>query len=175
MQINNLSTAVVQRRNRPRLKAKPFNGSPQLCSTRSWPAASSPEVHGVLDWPLAAIIIAGPIVFDFDSTAATVSARVRRRCRRARGGHGVADWDRAGYPAAPSRLRGRHRDRALIPLPFVLGFDDSTAALLSYGIVGGAGLAATLATRLEPRVPEARAMMSRRLREAITRAGARRR
>jgi hypothetical protein len=55
-----------------------------------------PEVHGVLDYPLAAIIIAGPIVFDCDPTAATVSARVRRRCRRARGGHGVADWDRAG-------------------------------------------------------------------------------
>jgi hypothetical protein len=33
-----------------------------------------PEVHGVLDYPLAAIIIAGPIVFDFDSTAATVIA-----------------------------------------------------------------------------------------------------
>ena len=33
-----------------------------------------PEVHGVLDYPLAAIIIAGPIVFDFHSTAATVIA-----------------------------------------------------------------------------------------------------
>ena len=28
-----------------------------------------PEPHGVLDYPLAAIIIAGPVVFDFDSTA----------------------------------------------------------------------------------------------------------
>jgi hypothetical protein len=144
------------------LKAKPFNGSPQLCSTRSWPAASSAEVHELLDWPLAAIIIAGPIVFDLDSTAATVSARVRRRCRcrRARGGHGVADWDRAGFPAAPSRLRGRHRDRALILLPFVLGFDDSTAGFTSTRSLGGAGLPATLAKRFEPRVPEARAMMS---------------
>ena len=33
-----------------------------------------PEVHGVLDYALAAIIIAGTIVFDFDSTAATVIA-----------------------------------------------------------------------------------------------------
>ena len=42
-------------------------------------------------------------------------ACVRRRCRRARVGHSVADWDRAGYPAAPSRLRGRHRDRCANP------------------------------------------------------------
>ena len=38
-------------------------------------------------------------------------------------------------------------------LPFVLGFDDSTAALLFDEIVGGADLPATLATRFEPRVP----------------------
>src|SRR4051794_30911566 len=45
---------------------------------------------------------------------------------------------------------------ALIRLPFILGFDDSTAALLFYEIVG-AGPLATLATRFEPRVSEARA------------------
>ena len=42
----------------------------------------------------------------------------------------------------------------------LLGFDDSTAALLFYEIVEGAGLLATLATRFEPRVHEARAMTS---------------
>ena len=72
----------------------------------------------------------------------------------------MADWDRAGYPAAPSRLCGVIVTVALILLPFILGFDDSTAALLFYEIVGGAGLLATLATRFEPRVPEARAMTS---------------
>jgi hypothetical protein len=46
---------------------------------------------------------------------------------------------------------------ALIVLPFIPGFDDSTAARLFYEIIGGAGL---LATRFEPRVPEARAMTS---------------
>ena len=35
-----------------------------------------PQVHGVLDYPLAAILIAGPLVLDFDSTAATVIALV---------------------------------------------------------------------------------------------------
>jgi hypothetical protein len=50
-----------------------------------------PEVHGVLDHPPAAIIIAGPIPFDFDSTAATVialafgAASVHPRLRRQHG------------------------------------------------------------------------------------------
>ena len=35
-----------------------------------------PQVHGVLDYPLAAILIAGPLVLDFDSAAATVIALV---------------------------------------------------------------------------------------------------
>jgi uncharacterized membrane protein YuzA (DUF378 family) len=47
---------------------------------------------------------------------------------------------------------------ALILLPLILGCDDSTAALVFYEIVGGAGVLATLATSFEPRVPEARAM-----------------
>ena len=42
----------------------------------------------------------------------------------------------------------------------LLGLADSTAALLFYEIVEGAGLLATLATRFEPRVHEARAMTS---------------
>jgi hypothetical protein len=115
-----------------------------------------PDVHGVLDSPLAAMIIAGPIVFDFDRDR----ARVRRRFRRTRGGHSVADWDRAGYPPLLHGYAAVIEPVALILLPFSLGFDDSTAALLFYEIVGGAGLLATLATRFEPRVPEARAMTS---------------
>ena len=35
-----------------------------------------PQVHGVLDYPLAAILIAGPLVLDFDYKAATVIALV---------------------------------------------------------------------------------------------------
>jgi hypothetical protein len=43
--------------------------------------------------------------------------------------------------------------RGIVP-----GLEDSTAALLFYVIVGGAGLLATLATRFESRVPQARAI-----------------
>jgi hypothetical protein len=120
-----------------------------------------PEVHGVLDYPLAAIIIAGPIVFDFDSTAATVIALAF--------GAGAAvlavgtAWSTGIVRFIAPLLHG-YADVtvtvALILLPFIIGFDDSTAALLFYEIVGGAGLLATLATRFESRVPQARAMTS---------------
>jgi hypothetical protein len=35
-----------------------------------------PQVHGVLDHPLAAVLIAGPLVLNFDDRAATVIALV---------------------------------------------------------------------------------------------------
>jgi hypothetical protein len=120
-----------------------------------------PEVHGVLDYPLAAILIAGPIVLNFDSAAATVIALVF--------GAGAAvlavgtAWTTGIVRVIPPLLHG-YADIivtvALILLPFIVGFDDSSAALLFYEIVGAAGLLATLATRFESRVPEPRAMTS---------------
>jgi hypothetical protein len=117
-----------------------------------------PEVHGC--WTIrSAIIIAGPIVFDIDSTAATVIALAF--------GAGAAvlavgtAWPTGIVRFIPPLLHGHAGVIvALILLPFILAFDDSTAALLSYEIVGGAGLLATLATHFESRVPGARAMMS---------------
>jgi hypothetical protein len=118
-----------------------------------------PHVHGVLDYPLAAIIIAGPIVLDFHSTAATVIALVF--------GAGAAvlavctAWPTGIVRVIPPLLHG-YVDVivtvALIVLPFIIGFDDRTAALLFYVIVGAAGLLATLATRFESRAPVPRAM-----------------
>jgi hypothetical protein len=35
-----------------------------------------PLVHGLLDYPLAAVLIAGPLVLSFDDRTATVSALV---------------------------------------------------------------------------------------------------
>ena len=99
------------------------------------------------DNPLAAIIVTGPIVFDFDSTAATVIALAF--------GAGAAvlavgtAWPTGIVRVIPPLLRGYAGvivTVALILLPFILGFDDSTAALLFCEIVGGAGLLATLAT-----------------------------
>jgi hypothetical protein len=50
---------------------------------------------------------------------------------------------------------------ALIVLPFIVGFSDHTTALVFYLIVGAGGLAATLVTRFEPRMPAERDMTLR--------------
>jgi hypothetical protein len=80
MQTNNGPRPLCDAAQRIRLKAKhstahqnegATNGGAQQAHGRRHRA---PEVHEVLDYALAAIIIAGPIVFDFDSTAATVIA-----------------------------------------------------------------------------------------------------
>ena len=70
-----------------------------------------PQVHGVLDYPLAAILIAGAPrarlrLHGGDDHRPRV--RGRRCCPRR--GHGVADRDREDHPATPSRLRGYARD-----------------------------------------------------------------
>jgi hypothetical protein len=109
------------------------------------------KVHGVLDYPLAAVLIAGPLVLDFDDTAATVIALVF-------GGGAVVlavgtAWSTGIVKVIPPLLHG-YADivvtTALIVLPFAIGFTDDTAALVFYLVVGAGGLLATLATRFEP-------------------------
>ena len=120
-----------------------------------------PQVHGVLDYPLAAVLIAGPLVIDFDYKAATVIALVL--------GGGAAilavgtNWTTGIVKVIPPLLHG-YVDVivtfALIILPFCIGFSYRTGALLFYLIVGAGGLAATLATRFESpqRMPAERTM-----------------
>ena len=110
-----------------------------------------PQVHGILDYPLAAVLIAGPLVLDFDYKAATVIALAF--------GGGAAilavgtNWATGIVKVIPPLLHG-YVDVivtvALIVLPFAVGFSYRTNALLFYILVGGAGLLATLATRFVP-------------------------
>jgi hypothetical protein len=110
-----------------------------------------PQVHGILDYPLAAILIAGPLALNFHYTAATVIALAF--------GGGAAilavgtNWATGIVKVIPPLLHG-YADlivtTALIILPFAVGFSYHTAALLFYVIVGAGGLAATLATRFVP-------------------------
>jgi hypothetical protein len=118
-----------------------------------------PQVHGVLDYPLAAVLIAGPLVFNFDDTAATVIAL-------AFGGGATVlavatAWPTGIVKIIPPLFHG-YADTlvtvALIVLPFAVGFSDHTPALLFYVIVGGAGLLATLATRFPLPAPSTRSM-----------------
>jgi hypothetical protein len=117
----------------------------------------SPVVHGVLDYPLAAALIAGPLVLDFDNGAAEwiaiafgVGASVLAV--------GTA-WPTGIVRIIPPLLHG-YADitvtAALIVLPFIVGFADHTTALVYYLVVGVGGLGATLATRFEPRMPAER-------------------
>lgn len=107
-----------------------------------------PQVHGILDYPLAAVLIAGPLVLDFDYKAATVIALAFG------GGAAVlavgTNWATGIVKVIPPLLHG-YVDVivtvALIVLPFAVGFSYRTNALLVYVIVGAGGLAATLATR----------------------------
>jgi hypothetical protein len=120
-----------------------------------------PQVHGVLDYPLAAVLIAGPLVLDFDSTPATVISLVF-------GGGAVVlavatAWPTGIVKVIPPVVHG-YVDTlvtlAMIVLPFAIGFSDSTPALLFYVIVGGAGLVATLSTRFPAPVRSAPAMVA---------------
>jgi hypothetical protein len=110
-----------------------------------------PQVHGLLDYPLAAVLIAGPLAIDFDYKAATVIAL-------AFGGGATilavgTNWATGIVKVIPPLLHG-YVDVivtvALIILPFCVGFSYRTGALLFYVIVGAGGLAATLATRFVP-------------------------
>jgi hypothetical protein len=114
----------------------------------------SPQMHGVLDYPLAAVLIAGPLVLSFDDRAATVIALVF--------GAGAAvlavatAWSTGIVHIIPPLLHG-YADAvvtlAMIVLPFAVGFSSHITALVFYLVVGGGGLLATLATRFESRMP----------------------
>jgi hypothetical protein len=110
-----------------------------------------PQVHGVLDYPLAAILIAGPLVLDFNNTAATVIALVF--------GAGAAilaigtAWSTGIVKVIPPIVHGFADiivTIALIVLAFALGLEDHTAAFVFYLVVGAGGLLATLETRFPP-------------------------
>jgi hypothetical protein len=112
-----------------------------------------PVVHGVLDYPLAAVLIVVPLVLDFHDAPAKWIAFAF--------GLGAAvlavgtAWPTGIVRIIPPLLHG-YADVAvtvaLIVLPFIVGFSDHTTALVFYVIVGAGGLAATLVTRFEPRM-----------------------
>ena len=117
----------------------------------------SPFVHGLLDYPLAAVLIVVPLVLDFDDDAAKWIAFAF--------GIGAAvlavgtAWSTGIVRIIPPLLHG-YADIAvtvaLIVLPFIVGFESHTTALVFYLVVGAGGLLATLATRFQARMPAER-------------------
>lgn len=110
-----------------------------------------PVIHGVLDYPLAAVLIVLPLVLSFQDTAAKWIALAF--------GVGAAvlavgtAWPTGIVRIIPPLLHG-YADItvtvALIVLPFIVGFSGHTTALVFYLVVGAGGLGATLVTRFEP-------------------------
>ena len=110
----------------------------------------SPRVHGTLDYPLAAVLIAGPLVLNFHDDTAKVFVLVIGGAA-ALLAVGTA-WSRGIVHVVPPIVHGFAdigATIALIAAPFVLGYSDHTVATVFSIVVGAGGLGATLLTRFE--------------------------
>jgi hypothetical protein len=116
-----------------------------------------PRVHGVLDYLLAAALIAVPLAVHFHDETAKVLMLVL-------GGAASllaigTNWSTGIIRVLPPVLHGVADIGATIVLivaPFVLGFSDHTDALVLYLVIGAGGLVVTLLTRFESDLEPAR-------------------
>ena len=120
----------------------------------------SPAVHGTLDYPLAAVLIAAPLVLHFGDETAKVFTLVI--------GGGAAllavgtAWSRGIVHVLPPVWHGYVdivATSALILAPFVFGYTDHTLAAVFSWVVGASGLGATLLTRFDSDLAPAAAGM----------------
>jgi len=114
----------------------------------------SPRMHGTLDYLLAAVLLAGPFVFDFDRATATATVLV---IGVAAAGLAVGTaWSRGIVHLVPPLLHGVldvGATIALIAAPFLGGFRGDRVATGFCLVIGGGGLAATLLTRFVSDLP----------------------
>jgi hypothetical protein len=110
----------------------------------------SPALHGTLDYPLAAVLIAAPLVLHFgDDTAKVVMLVIGGAAAVLAVG---TNWSHGIIRVIPPVLHGVADIGAtilLIAAPFIFGFSDHTLALVVYIAIGAGGLLATLLTRFE--------------------------
>lgn len=110
----------------------------------------SPGLHGTLDYPLAAVLIAGPLVLHFgDNTAKwfifAVGIAAAVLAVATAWSHGIVHlippvWH--GYADIGATI-------ALIIAPFVLGYSDHAVPTVFSIVIGAGGLGATLLTRFD--------------------------
>ena len=110
-----------------------------------------PFVHGVLDYVLAALLIAAPFLIGFDSDAATalsIAAGVAVLMLGA-----FTAWTTGivkSIPPVAHAMLDYALAALLIALPFLAGFSDDGGASAFFVIVGVAGIVLTIATRFTP-------------------------
>ena len=110
-----------------------------------------PVVHGLLDYRLAALLIAAPFLFAFDADAAvavSIAAGVAVLVLGA-----FTAWTTGivkSIPPVAHAMLDYLLALVLIAAPFLFGFTDDTGATAFFVVVGVAGLLLTIATRFTP-------------------------
>jgi VIT1/CCC1 family predicted Fe2+/Mn2+ transporter len=110
-----------------------------------------PFVHGVLDYGLAALLIAAPFLFAFDSDTAVAVAIVAGVAVLMLGA--FTAWTTGivkSIPPVAHAMLDYPIAALLIAAPFLFGFTDDGAATAFFIVVGVAGLLLTIATRFTP-------------------------
>ena len=110
-----------------------------------------PFVHGVLDYGLAALLIAAPFLFAFDSDTAVAVAIVAGIAVLMLGA--FTAWTTGivkSIPPVAHAMLDYPLAALLIAAPFLFGFTDDGAATAFFILVGVAGLLLTIATRFTP-------------------------
>src|SRR5215218_1862870 len=112
-----------------------------------------PLVHGLLDYVIAAVLIAAPFLLGFDDDAATalsIAAGVAVLMLGA-----FTAW-RTGIvksiPPVAHAMLDYGLAVLLIALPFLAGFSDDGEAAAFFVVMGVVGLVLTIATRFTPEV-----------------------
>jgi hypothetical protein len=125
-----------------------------------------PVAHGLVDYLLAALLIAAPFLFGFEEDAATalsIAAGVAVLMLGA-----FTAWTTGivkSIPPVAHAMLDYALAALLIALPFLAGFSDDGGASAFFVVVGVAGLLLTVATRF---TPEAAGRDSRSSRRAHT-------
>ena len=110
-----------------------------------------PFAHGVLDYGLAALLIAAPFLFAFDSDTATAVSIVAGVAVLMLGA--FTAWTTGivkSIPPVAHAMLDYPLAALLIAAPFLFGFTDDGAATAFFIVVGVAGLLLTIATRFTP-------------------------
>jgi VIT1/CCC1 family predicted Fe2+/Mn2+ transporter len=111
----------------------------------------APFVHGVLDYLLAALLIAAPFLLSFDDDAAIAVSIVAGIAVLVLGA--FTSWTTGivkSIPPVAHAMLDYALAALLIASPFLFGFTDDSGATAFFVVVGVAGILLAIATRFVP-------------------------